>query len=446
MWRQFYNVRSNNIPSVYVAMFDEYDEGTAIAKAAEDASMKPTNQWFLTLDYDGTKCSSDFYLRLTGDGGDMVKSNINRTATHPTPHTGGSTPTASCHIDTPTGSVTKNLGETLTVTVSASDSDGVERVKIFLSGVEKMSDASSPYEFSLPLTNAGTFTLTAQVKDLLGNYTASDNSRTITVNSGTTTTTVPWVTNLTLSAAGMAITNAGLVVGTVSSNYNSTVAAGKVFSQTPGGATTANIGSTVNLAVSLGPTPSVTVSFTSIASHDGYVDESAETSNVGGTLSSNLTTGAAIRIGDTGARKQRKGFVSFDTSSLPDAAVITKAELKMKCGTILGNPSALGTLSVDIQSASTGFGASLLLQTNDFQAAASASSVGTLSYPSASNVWVSAILNSSGMSQVSRTTHTQLRINFTTDDNNDTLDDYLGFYSGEYATSTDRPVLEITYQ
>ena len=37
-----------------------------IAKAAEDSSMTPTNQYFLTLSSDGTYLSSDFYLRLTG--------------------------------------------------------------------------------------------------------------------------------------------------------------------------------------------------------------------------------------------------------------------------------------------------------------------------------------------------------------------------------------------
>ncbi|CAG2169379.1 unnamed protein product, partial [Oppiella nova] len=45
MWRQFVNVRELDIPSCYVAMFDEYDEGTAIAKAAENKSMAPT-EWF----------------------------------------------------------------------------------------------------------------------------------------------------------------------------------------------------------------------------------------------------------------------------------------------------------------------------------------------------------------------------------------------------------------
>lgn len=86
MWRQFANIRNRAIPSAYVAMFDEYDEATAIAKAAENASMVPTNQYFLTLNADGVACSSDFYLRLTGDGAKMIKNQIALTWQHPTPH------------------------------------------------------------------------------------------------------------------------------------------------------------------------------------------------------------------------------------------------------------------------------------------------------------------------------------------------------------------------
>ena len=54
-------------------MFDEYDEGTAIAKAAEDSSMIPTDQYFLTLSTDGTYISSDFYLRPAGKATRMIK-------------------------------------------------------------------------------------------------------------------------------------------------------------------------------------------------------------------------------------------------------------------------------------------------------------------------------------------------------------------------------------
>ncbi len=39
-------------------MFDEFDEATAIAKAAKDRRMIPTDQYFLTLDADGTSSPS----------------------------------------------------------------------------------------------------------------------------------------------------------------------------------------------------------------------------------------------------------------------------------------------------------------------------------------------------------------------------------------------------
>ncbi len=64
-WAQALAARQSGV-SAFIAMFDEYDEGTAIAKAAEDASMAPVGQYFLTLDAEGTRVSSDFYLRLAG--------------------------------------------------------------------------------------------------------------------------------------------------------------------------------------------------------------------------------------------------------------------------------------------------------------------------------------------------------------------------------------------
>lgn len=87
MWNQFANIKQKAIPNVYVAMFDEYDEATAIAKAAEDISTIPSDQYFLTLDADGVKCSSDFYLRLTRDGAKMINGALPFSVQHPTPHT-----------------------------------------------------------------------------------------------------------------------------------------------------------------------------------------------------------------------------------------------------------------------------------------------------------------------------------------------------------------------
>ncbi|MBN9384289.1 MAG: hypothetical protein J0H74_26290 [Chitinophagaceae bacterium] len=85
MWRQFYNMVRLGAQGIYISMFDEYGEGNQIAKSAEDASMKPTNSNTFTLDQDGVHCSSDYYLRLSADGGRMLKGQIALTATRPTP-------------------------------------------------------------------------------------------------------------------------------------------------------------------------------------------------------------------------------------------------------------------------------------------------------------------------------------------------------------------------
>lgn len=85
LWRQFVNIRDIGLRNIYLAMFDEYDEGTAIAKAAENNSMIPTDQYFLTLDADGASMSSDFYLRLTSEGYRMVRGEIALRNTHNIP-------------------------------------------------------------------------------------------------------------------------------------------------------------------------------------------------------------------------------------------------------------------------------------------------------------------------------------------------------------------------
>ena len=89
-WRQFYNMVRLGAQGIYISMFDEFNEGNQIAKTAETAASIPTNSGFLALDEDGTACSSDYYLRLTADGGRMLKGQIALTATRPTqPVVGG---------------------------------------------------------------------------------------------------------------------------------------------------------------------------------------------------------------------------------------------------------------------------------------------------------------------------------------------------------------------
>ena len=73
-------------------MFDEFNEGNQIAKTAENASMQPANSGRRALDADGTPCSSDYYLRITADGGRMFKRQTALTATRPTQPVVGTTP------------------------------------------------------------------------------------------------------------------------------------------------------------------------------------------------------------------------------------------------------------------------------------------------------------------------------------------------------------------
>ena len=95
MWRQFYNMKRVGAQGIYISMFDEYNEGNQIAKTVETAAFLPTNSGMLALDEDGTACSADYYLRLTADGGRMLKGQIALTATRPTlPVVAGSGPGA----------------------------------------------------------------------------------------------------------------------------------------------------------------------------------------------------------------------------------------------------------------------------------------------------------------------------------------------------------------
>ena len=86
LWSQFTTFATAGVTSAYIAMFDEVNEATQIFKTAENASQIPAGRWYLTLDADGVACSSDFYLRLTGDGGKMLKGLIPFQTIHPTQH------------------------------------------------------------------------------------------------------------------------------------------------------------------------------------------------------------------------------------------------------------------------------------------------------------------------------------------------------------------------
>lgn len=71
LWSQFAAAKRAGAGMVYVAMFDEVDEGTAIFKCTNDV---PVGEGVSFLSYDGLP--ADHYLRLTGLGGRMIRGEI----------------------------------------------------------------------------------------------------------------------------------------------------------------------------------------------------------------------------------------------------------------------------------------------------------------------------------------------------------------------------------
>ncbi len=77
LWRQFYNTISTDVKTIYVAMFDEIDEGTCIFKVTNNP---PTGKSkFLTYE----DLPSDYYLWLTGMASKMLKNKIPLTKQKP---------------------------------------------------------------------------------------------------------------------------------------------------------------------------------------------------------------------------------------------------------------------------------------------------------------------------------------------------------------------------
>jgi len=186
-----------------------------------------------------------------------------------------------------------------------------------------------------------------------------------------------------------------------------------------------------------------TDTFSSIGAEDGWVLESSETSNVGGSIS---TASQLLIVGDNAQDKQYKSFLSFDTSSLPTGADIQSVELKIKIKRFVGGNmftprKILKPMVVDISDPY--FGAESDLLKTDFEADASLNSVGKLK--SAPTVgWYTITLDSTAFEFVNVDGTTQLRLRFKMDDNDDMSADYLQIFSGD-ADVSKAPQLVIVY-
>ena len=85
-WRQAYNAVQAGVKFIYVAMFDEVDEGTAMFKITDKKAKLPVEAQdrLVSLDIDGFNLPSDRYLQLADQTQKMLDGTISLTSVIPT--------------------------------------------------------------------------------------------------------------------------------------------------------------------------------------------------------------------------------------------------------------------------------------------------------------------------------------------------------------------------
>jgi uncharacterized delta-60 repeat protein len=232
--------------------------------------------------------------------------------------------------------------------------------------------------------------------------------------------------------------------GKIVTNIGSSDAANSIIAQTDGkiiivGQNDGNaILARYNLIPNTNPTTSIT--FKSKGAQDGLILETTENSNKGGTVNTAATT---MNVGDNQKDWQYRGFLSFNTTTLPDNALITSALLTVKRQGLVGlDPfTTSGDLLVDISNKAFGTNATLLPA--DFNAAATPGSTQEKLPPTAS-AWYSVNLSNTNLAFINKYGITQFRLHFSLDDNDNLSADYLKLFTGE-APAASQPQLIITY-
>lgn len=176
-------------------------------------------------------------------------------------------------------------------------------------------------------------------------------------------------------------------------------------------------------------TPSTnSMTFGSTAAEDGFA----------GALLVDGSSTTTHKLGDKGMYNTDtyRVILSFNTSGLPDGAILSGARLRITRSGLTGTVSSI---QIDIRSGY--FGTSSGLVQTDYSAAASASNIAVLSVPGANNGSSEVALPSSALAYINKTGLTQFRLRGITTANY--ASDVLTIYGGE--NTTYRPVLIVTY-
>jgi hypothetical protein len=183
-----------------------------------------------------------------------------------------------------------------------------------------------------------------------------------------------------------------------------------------------------------------TAVFKSQPGFDGWILELGENTNFGGKFDKGAMT---LYVGDDEKDGQYKGILSFDTSSLPNKAVILQVQLKVRQQGLEGSDpfDTHGTFLSEIRT--DAFSNKAILQTSDFSAEATRGSV-LDTFAELRSGWYSTDLRDANLKLVNRTGTTQFRLFFSKDDNDDLGADYVKFYSGN-SLNANMPQLIVTY-
>ncbi|MFT3681093.1 MAG: carbohydrate-binding protein [Ferruginibacter sp.] len=403
MWRQFYNMKRVGCQAIYISMFDEYNEGNQIAETAENASFIPAGSSFLTLDEDGTAVSSDYYLRLSGDGSKMFKGQIALTASRPTPYFVTTT------TQTPYGGTARNIPGTIQAedydnggqNIAYSDNDAANSGGQYRTaeGVDIETCSEGGYnvgwtstgewiEYTINVVTAGTYTLQVRVatpnagKTIHFELDGINISGTINIpNTGswqtwqTVNITTPALTTgqkvlklvmdtydfninyftfaLNTAPAVPVVSSAATATGTIGSAFNYTITA----TNTPTSYSAAGLpaGLTVNTSTGvISGTPTAAGSFNAVIS----------ATNAGGTGTKNITitinpaapivSSPATASGTTGTAFSYTITAGNNPTSFGATGLPTGLNVNTATGVISGTPTTAGSFSSTVSATNAG--------------------------------------------------------------------------------------------
>lgn len=183
-----------------------------------------------------------------------------------------------------------------------------------------------------------------------------------------------------------------------------------------------------------------TETISSSAAEDGYI---IQESGGGHAI---IADSEIIQVGEGDSNtRQAKLFLSFDTSSIPANAVIETAVLQLHQLASEGDMSNFGQLRMDV-APPDGFNDNWALETADFSAPAIALNGVDHDGALGNGRFLNGTLTNDAIHAINPQGHTQFRVYYIVPNDNDGIEDWLRFSSGNSTDASLRPQLIITYK